>query len=69
MLVRIEKLAEVRPSAPSFTDVPADYWGFGFIEQAKAQSLITGYPDGSFRPDQTSTRGEACTMISRLPGL
>ncbi|MCX5973477.1 MAG: S-layer homology domain-containing protein, partial [Coprothermobacterota bacterium] len=69
MLVRIKKLAEVRPSAPSFTDVATGYWGFGFIEQAKAQGLITGYPDGSFRPDQTSTRGEACTMISRLPGL
>jgi peptide/nickel transport system substrate-binding protein len=69
MLVRIEKLAEAQPSSPSFVDVATGYWGFGFIEQAKEQGLITGYPDGSFRPDQTSTRGEACTMISRLPGL
>lgn len=69
MIVRLEGAAGGTPEVPSFADVPLEYWGFGSIETAKTMGLITGYPDGTFHPDQTSTRGEACSMVSRLPGL
>jgi trimeric autotransporter adhesin len=33
------------------------------------QNIISGYPDGTFRPDVTVTRGEAAIMIARAKGL
>ncbi|MCC8079627.1 MAG: S-layer homology domain-containing protein [Oscillospiraceae bacterium] len=35
------------------------------IEYCYAVGLITGYEDGSFNPDATLTRAEACTVIRR----
>jgi hypothetical protein len=52
----IEKLADVERNAPHVYD----------IVKAAALGLITGYPDGTFRPEGTLTRAEAATVISRL---
>ena len=30
--------------------------------------LIEGYPDGTFRPDASITRAEACTIVNRTLG-
>ncbi|GEM_PF-2168003 len=35
------------------------------VEKLSAENIISGYPDGSFRPEKTVTRAEACVMISR----
>lgn len=37
-----------------------------YIVQAVARGLITGYSDGTFKPEDTATRAEASTMIVRL---
>ncbi len=50
----------------SFTDVPRRYQYEQELGQAVALGIITGYPDGSFRPDETATRAEAVVMIVRL---
>ncbi len=31
--------------------------------------FITGYPDGTFRPDGTLTRAEACAILTRMQGI
>ena len=36
------------------------------ISKAMLKGIITGYPDGSFKPQNTATRAEASTMILRL---
>ncbi|MDR2089830.1 MAG: S-layer homology domain-containing protein [Clostridiales Family XIII bacterium] len=43
-------------------DAPHEY----DIVKATALGLLTGYPDGSFRPAETLTRAEAATVIHRL---
>ncbi|MDR2133215.1 MAG: S-layer homology domain-containing protein [Clostridiales Family XIII bacterium] len=43
-------------------DTPHEY----DIVKATAQGLITGYPDGTFRPEGTLTRAEAATVMYRL---
>lgn len=52
------------PSAevPSFNDV-ADHWALGSINQLVARGAINGYPDGSFRPDNTITRAEFAAVL------
>jgi len=51
-----------------FTDVTKDYWAFKYIYYAKENNLITGYSDGSFRPDNPCTRAMAAMIISRAHG-
>ncbi len=50
---------------PRFSDVAARHWAAGEISLAAKLGWIRGYPDGSFRPEQTVTRGEMMAMINR----
>ena len=39
------------------------------IEAMAARGIITGYPDGTFRPERTMTRAEFCCMVTAALGL
>ena len=52
--------------AVSFSDVAEDMWYCATVQQAARYGLVTGYPDGAFRPEATVTRAEAVTMVNRL---
>lgn len=52
-------------------DVPADHPGAKFIEYALTSGLLSGFPDGAFRPEEPSTRfqfafGESAVVDSVL---
>lgn len=50
-------LALAAPSAEgSFSDVE-DHWAQAEIEKAVATGWVDGYPDGTFKPEKTITRG------------
>ena len=55
-------------TASLFTDVKSGHWATGYIKLAVEQGWVTGYVDGSFRPDSTITLEEACTALLRLLG-
>ena len=42
------------------------HWAQEDIEKCIEQGVITGYPDGTFKPDATVTRAELATIIQRL---
>jgi hypothetical protein len=65
----IAKAFEVpaRQPATQFTDVPQSFWAFPFIQKANQMGFISGFPDGSFRPDQNLTRVQA--IVSLIGGL
>lgn len=50
----------------TFADVSAEHWASGIISALVKQGLMVGYPDGTFRPDQSVTRAEAVTIVNRL---
>lgn len=50
-------------SASTFQDVPSQYQRE--ISYLLTNNIITGYPNGEFRPNQAVTREEAATMIGR----
>ncbi len=52
----------------NFRDVPADHWAAAQIGAAAALGWINGYADGTFRPDGSLTRAEACAVINRMTG-
>jgi len=51
-------------SQPTFSDVPASHWAYGYVETASARGVIAGYADGTFRPDAPITRAQAAKMIA-----
>ncbi|KAA9023929.1 S-layer homology domain-containing protein [Niallia endozanthoxylica] len=53
----------------SFTDVSNDYTFFDEVGYLSSKGIISGYPDGSFRANNTVTRAQAAIMIGRALGL
>ena len=51
-----------------FPDVAANHWAAGYIGCAVKNGWVSGYPDGTFRPEQYVTRAEAVAMIHRMLG-
>jgi len=49
----------------NFSDVYG-HWAERYIASAAQRGWVTGYPDGTFRPDQPITRVEAMTLINRV---
>jgi hypothetical protein len=47
----------------TFLDVPASHWAFDPIESLAAESIITGFGDGTFRPGQLVTRAQMAAML------
>jgi hypothetical protein len=64
MLVTALGWSLVTPAAPTFNDLPAANWAYGFVETAVAHGALSGYGDGTFRPGAAVTRAQASRMIS-----
>ena len=62
-----DKVSGVSNSSP-FKDVPYTHWAAGYIKTAVAQGWLTGYLDGSYKPDNTVTLEEAATGALKLLG-
>ena len=56
-------LLSVMVSAGDYSDVPESHWASGQI--AYLSDEITGYPDGTFRPDKTVSRAEFVSLLAR----
>ncbi|MCU6708798.1 S-layer homology domain-containing protein [Paenibacillus sp. J5C_2022] len=49
----------------TFSDVAENAWYNRAIETAAAYELITGFPDGTFRPNDRITREQAMTVLAK----
>ena len=49
-----------------FYDVPASHWALKYINSAYERGWVTGYEDGSFRPDRFITRAEVVTVTNKM---
>ncbi|MCL2703473.1 MAG: Ig-like domain-containing protein [Defluviitaleaceae bacterium] len=52
----------------TFTDI-AGHWAHDSILRSGARRLVVGYPDGSYRPDNSVTRAEFVQMLYNALGL
>jgi len=57
---------EVESGTGTFSDVPSDAWFSPVVAQAAGYQLLSGYPDGTFRPEQSITRAEAAKLVYLL---
>lgn len=51
----------------NLTDIE-NHWAQEAMQQLSARGIISGYPDGTFRPDNPITRAEFLVMLMRLLG-
>lgn len=63
-------MTEKYPDMYEFGYQIKDYWSIEINDQDPIllmyrTGVITGYPDGNFKPAANATRGEACTMLMR----
>ncbi|MDH7576595.1 MAG: S-layer homology domain-containing protein [Bacillota bacterium] len=58
------------PPAPAKSTLKdlAGHWATGEVEALLAQGLVTGYPDGTFRPGAPVTRAELTLLLCRALG-
>jgi len=69
MIARALGLSPEEGNIP-FTDaVDIPEYARGYVFAVSAKGIITGYPDGTFRPYNDATRAEAATMIFRMLSL
>ena len=61
----ISKFNQIEGSS-NFTDVASSHWAAGYIGSAASQGWITGYSDGTYRPNNDITRAEAVTAINNM---
>lgn len=50
-------------ASASFTDVAKGQWYADGVAWASANGVVSGYPDGSFRPNDTITRGQMAAIL------
>lgn len=52
-----------------YVDVDNDFWAREAIEYLADTGILSGYEDGSFKPDNSITRGEFAKIMSTLPDV
>jgi hypothetical protein len=52
----------------SFGDVPEGMWAYSYIRALACTGIVSGYPDGTFRPQNPTTRAQLVKMVVLLEG-
>src|SRR5579883_1531975 len=52
-------------SAASFSDVSNKYWGSKAIAAVSSAGLVSGFPDGTFHPEERITRAQALVILAK----
>ncbi|MDR0812841.1 MAG: S-layer homology domain-containing protein [Oscillospiraceae bacterium] len=55
-------------SPPKFTDISSRSWYAPYVTWASDNSVVTGYPDNTFRPNNTMPRAEFVQVLYSLAG-
>jgi hypothetical protein len=53
----------ISPANPTFSDVPMGSPFYSYVETAVQHGVLSGYNDGTFRPGNNATRGQASKLI------
>ena len=64
-LIFVNKETFADTYTPPFTDVSCDHWAVDYISAIKDAGITVGYPDGTFRPEESVTRAQMAAFIIR----
>ncbi|MEL7655722.1 MAG: S-layer homology domain-containing protein, partial [Bacillota bacterium] len=60
---------KIRSTSENFSDIDGSRWSLKHIGTLSNGQIITGYPDGSFRPGKYITRAELAAIAARFDDL
>lgn len=60
------RFAELKGGKAAFSDVSANHWAYQYILTAADYGWVSGYEDGTFRPEVKITRAEVVTIVNRM---
>jgi heat shock protein HslJ len=63
--MRFRPISDRSPAQTSFTDIPDNYWAQDFITVLVERNLMSGFADGTFRPDTPVTRAEFASLLQK----
>lgn len=69
LLYTLQETAPEQPAKAPFRDVAADSWSAPFVKAAAVQGVVTGYPNGTFKPNKTISRAEGATIVAKYDRL
>jgi len=58
-------LLAAAPAQAQFTDVQSIDWAATYIEALSQRGIVSGFPDGSFRPNEPVTRAQYAAMVDK----
>ncbi|CAM4092126.1 S-layer homology domain-containing protein [Saccharibacillus endophyticus] len=61
--------ADTTPQTVTFADLPSIHWANTYIAEMVNRKVISGYPDGKFRPNNTITRAEFAKIMITASGV
>ncbi|WP_096203088.1 N-acetylmuramoyl-L-alanine amidase [Bacillus sp. FJAT-45350] len=66
MIARALQLDEgMEDESSVFRDVPANHFAINYINLAVEKGIVSGFEDGTFRPEQPVTRGQMAIFLAR----
>ena len=55
-----------RRAEVKFSDVSQSYWARDYIAELAGRGILTGFPDGKFRPNESITRGQFAALVASV---
>ncbi len=52
-----------------YSDVCPDFWAYSYIKCLSDRGVISGYPDGTFKPNNNITRAQLSKVVSNAAGF
>jgi uncharacterized repeat protein (TIGR01451 family) len=69
IIARLLHLESTVTGQQFFSDVPPAHWTFKYVEAVQRANIMTGFPDGTFRPDVPATRANVAVAMIRARGI
>jgi hypothetical protein len=66
--IRAQRQAAVtrRSTQVNFSDISEGYWARSFITELAGRGILTGFPDGKFRPNEPVTRAQFAALLASV---
>ncbi len=59
-----DTVTEDDPEPIIFSDLDQDHWAYNYVMYMAERKIISGYPNGTFRPNEPFSRAEFCTLLN-----
>lgn len=69
LLLFVTAIPFAHAAQTTFSDVPRSHWAYEAISQMADQGIISGYNDGTFRPDNRISRAEFAKIMIAAAGI